>query len=188
MINHLETERINLVKILEDCRPFDLHEQISVERFLSFLSHTPEPFSRSTQEGHLTASAIVFHRERWRILLVWHRKLGKWLQPGGHVEPDEDRSLLNAALRELEEETGVPENAVRLLEPAPFDLDVHTIPAQDDVPEHYHYDVRFLFGCNCEADDPDKLGIRWQELNGATDDLDLSLQRIEKKLEINFPR
>jgi 8-oxo-dGTP pyrophosphatase MutT (NUDIX family) len=89
--------------------------------------------------GHLTASAWVLSPDRTEVLLLHHRKLGKWLQPGGHADGDED--LLAVAQRELHEETG-------LVTATPvgdiFDLDIHDIPPFGDVPGHQHFDVRFL--------------------------------------------
>jgi len=90
--------------------------------------------------GHFTASAFVVDVTRTRLLLIRHRKLGLWLQPGGHVEAD-DSDLVDAALRELEEETGL--EGAELLEPW-FDLDVHPIPAWGATPGHAHHDVRVL--------------------------------------------
>ncbi len=72
-------------------------------------------------------------------LLTHHRKLGLWLQPGGHA--DGNRDLAAVALREAREETGV---AGLTIVPAVFDLDRHRIPAHGGVPAHWHYDVRFV--------------------------------------------
>lgn len=75
-----------------------------------------------------------------RVLLVHHRKLGRWLQPGGHADGDSD--VVRVARREAFEETGLqPE----LVENMPWDIDIHRIPARPDFPEHEHYDVRYLF-------------------------------------------
>ena len=73
------------------------------------------------------------------MLLTHHRKLGRWLQPGGHSDGEAD--TLAVALREAEEESGLP---VRAHDDAIFDLDVHPIPALPGEPAHYHFDVRFL--------------------------------------------
>jgi 8-oxo-dGTP pyrophosphatase MutT (NUDIX family) len=73
--------------------------------------------------------------------VILHRKLGRWLQPGGHIDPV-DSSVLQGALREANEEIGLkldPETA-RL-----FDLDIHVIPANHGEPEHSHFDIRYLF-------------------------------------------
>lgn len=102
----------------------------------------PGPFSRNLFEpGHFTASAFVLSPSRAELLLILHRRLGLWLQPGGHVEAS-DVSLLAAAEREVREETGVAQP--QLLVPY-FDLDIHEIPATASTPAHLHFDVRALF-------------------------------------------
>ena len=73
------------------------------------------------------------------VLLAYHAKLGRWLQPGGHSDGDPD--TLAVALREAREESGLD---VRVLDDAIFDIDVHGIPARDGEPAHLHFDVRSL--------------------------------------------
>lgn len=90
--------------------------------------------------GHFTASAFVLSSARDQLLLIRHRKLGLWLQPGGHIEST-DRDVLSAAMREVREETGLSEVIV---ESPLFDLDVHQIPAWQDTPAHLHHDIRVL--------------------------------------------
>lgn len=94
---------------------------------------------RSRLEGHLTASALVLDHERKRVLLTFHRKLGCWLQLGGHC--DGDANLVRVALREAIEESGIPD---LVIDPRPVDLDIHPIPARPDEPAHVHLDTRFL--------------------------------------------
>lgn len=109
--------------------------------------------------GHLTASAFVLSPDSAALLLIHHSKLERWLQPGGHVDPD-DESLLAAARREVREETGL--EALELLV-EPFDLDVHEIPARRDAPAHLHFDVRYLFraGHLTVRGGSDALDARW---------------------------
>lgn len=97
------------------------------------------PFKRERLEGHFTASAWVVAADGKRTLLTHHRKLGLWLQPGGHA--DGDTELARAALKEAEEETGLP--GLRI-ESEIFDLDRHWIPEHKGVPAHWHYDVRYV--------------------------------------------
>jgi 8-oxo-dGTP pyrophosphatase MutT (NUDIX family) len=92
--------------------------------------------------GHFTASAFVLSPDRAALLLVHHRKLDRWLQPGGHVEAG-DADLIAAARREVLEETGIAGLALEHADS--FDLDIHPIPALGSEPPHEHFDVRFLF-------------------------------------------
>jgi 8-oxo-dGTP pyrophosphatase MutT (NUDIX family) len=110
------------------------------------------PLSRSEPFGHFTASAFVLDEPGERVCLVVHTKLGRLLQPGGHVE-DTDISLEAAALREAQEETSL-ELSLHPTAPRPFDLDVHQIPDAPGEPAHWHLDVRYLLigrGDPCEG-------------------------------------
>jgi 8-oxo-dGTP pyrophosphatase MutT (NUDIX family) len=132
--------------------------------------------------GHFTASAFIVSPERDALLLIFHAKLARWLQPGGHVEPG-DRDLLAAARREAEEEVGLAE--LELLAPAPFDLDVHDIPALRGEPPHAHFDVRFLFRAQQRAVRPadDAQAARWVKLSELSLELsDRSVMRAVEKL------
>jgi 8-oxo-dGTP pyrophosphatase MutT (NUDIX family) len=114
-------------------------------RIVEFVSANGAPWRRSTRSGHLTASAWITDVANERALLIHHKKLNKWLQPGGHID-DDDMSFVHAALREAKEETGLAN--LQLAEArgdAIFDVDVHHIPARADEPAHLHYDIRFRF-------------------------------------------
>ena len=135
-----------------------------VRRMLELLGPPGEPFSRShLAPGHFTASAFVLCPERRRVLLIHHQKLGRWLQPGGHIEPG-DETLVDAARREVGEETGVIAGA--MLGSGIFDVDIHSIPASPKDAPHLHFDVRYAFvadGADLAAS-PEVLGARWVEL------------------------
>lgn len=98
-----------------------------------------DPYRRERLAGHFTASAWLVSADGQRALLTHHRKLDRWLQPGGHA--DGDRDLARAALREAEEESGLSSLAV---DPEVFDLDRHWIPERGAEPGHWHYDARFV--------------------------------------------
>jgi len=135
--------RDELRALLEQLEPADALEDEHRRRVLALLDRPANPFDREHfTPGHVTASAFVIDPARERLLLILHAKLGRWLQPGGHVESD-DASVIEAARREVLEETGLEvraDRAVQLL-----DVDVHQIPARGELPEHEHFDVRFAF-------------------------------------------
>lgn len=111
-----------------------------VTRFRSFVTSEPHCFERSLLIGHVTGSAWVIDPTGSQTLLTHHAKLERWLQLGGHADGDPDVAAV--ALREAREESGMAE--FRLVEPGIFDLDIHAIPERKGIPEHLHYDVRFL--------------------------------------------
>lgn len=144
--------------------------------------------------GHFTASAFVLSPERDALLLIFHGKLDRWLQPGGHLEPG-DADPLTAARREVGEETGLGE--IELLDAglapsalsgfaAPFfDLDVHLIPARKADPAHRHFDLRFLFRARSRhiAAGDDAVAARWVPLEEvSTVGTDESVLRAWRKL------
>lgn len=116
------------------------HEAAMLAEFFPFIAAHPDCLSRTCLEGHLTASAWVVDPARSRVLLTHHRKLDLWIQLGGHADGEAD--LLTAALREVQEESGLAR--VRAVSAEIFDVDRHRIPARKTEPQHWHFDVRFL--------------------------------------------
>jgi 8-oxo-dGTP pyrophosphatase MutT (NUDIX family) len=130
---------------------------------LRLLDELEQPVSRDQPRAHFTGSAFVVDEAVERTCLVAHAKLGRLLQPGGHLEPA-DVSLEAAALREAREETGL-ELELHPTAPRPFDLDIHAIPERPGEPAHFHLDVRYLLvgsGDPCE-------GAAWYPLGEAGD-------------------
>jgi len=133
--------RATLLAQLERYVPFDARERTMVDRLRTFVATHEACFERTLEVGHVTGSAWVVDRNGSAALLTHHRKLGKWLQLGGHADGDSD--VRAVALREAREESGIAELAPA--SDAIFDIDVHDIPARGDEPAHVHYDVRFAF-------------------------------------------
>jgi 8-oxo-dGTP pyrophosphatase MutT (NUDIX family) len=132
-----------LLAELERHRPADAEERAHLTRILSHVRAGGRLFDRARADGHLTGSAFILDAAGDAVLLLFHKKLERWLQPGGHGEPH-DVHPLDVALREAREETGLEDLTVDLRAPAPFDVDVHRIPARGDEPAHDHLDVRYL--------------------------------------------
>lgn len=104
--------------------------------------------SRSHMPIHVTTSGVVIRNNK--VLYIKHLALNKWLLPGGgHCELEDD-SLVDASLREIEEETGISARNLVLLSSTPVDIDLHIIPANQkkEEPEHWHADFRYVFQLN----------------------------------------
>ena len=148
--------------------PADDKERADLALMLAQCSLLPEPLSRSQPAAHFTGSAVV--TDGRRVALVRHRKLGRWLQPGGHADPVDRDDLLATALREAAEETGCPV-APHPSAPRPLDVDVHPIPSRGTEPAHLHLDVRFLVLTDrpeaLRADLDESSAVRWFELDEA---------------------
>ena len=123
--------------------PEDDEEDVDLRTIRVFVAQHASPFDRRIAEGHLTASAVVVSAVGDRVLLLHHRKLERWLQPGGHGDPGETSGEA-VALREAGEETGLLGLVLHPEAPRPLDVDVHDITARQDEPAHQHLDLRYL--------------------------------------------
>ena len=112
------------------------------EKTRRFVEQHVNCFDRELMPGHVSGSSWVVNPNRTHALLLLHRKLNLWLQPGGHADGDPD--MLRVVLKETSEETGVDLENIKLVNEAIFDVDVHTVHANAHDPRHLHYDVRFL--------------------------------------------
>lgn len=153
-------------------------ERAAMEPFVRYVASfdTPALYDRKNFVGHLTAGALIVSRQTGCVLLLKHKQLGKWLQPGGHVEAS-DASVLDAAFREAREETGIGRDRLELLAPSgsllpvPADADGHYIPPcpSKGEDEHRHFDMRFVFLFDGDPrvviDRAESDGFRWVTLD-----------------------
>ncbi|MBN8550227.1 MAG: NUDIX hydrolase, partial [Deltaproteobacteria bacterium] len=131
--------RQTLLKLLNSYQPQDEADAWQRDRIRAFVECNPQCFERSLLEGHVTGSCWLLNAAEDSLLMTHHRKLGRWMQLGGHADGETD--VLKVALKEAVEESGI--SNVTALMPEIFDVDVHEIPARGEVPAHYHYDIRF---------------------------------------------
>lgn len=169
-----------LLNLLNQYSPFDAQEEADWQRIIQFVQEEPRCLDRRLQVGHVTASAWIVNLRKSHTLLTLHKKLGIWLQLGGHIENETD--VLQAALREAKEESGI--SHIQPLSLTIFQVAVHEIPPFQTEPAHVHYDITFLFQATDERYvlSDESLALRWftrKEVRRLP--LDTAMQRLVKK-------
>ena len=146
--------RALITSMLQRRPAVDDREAASVSRFLTELDRLNDPCSEQADTTHVTASSIVVSARG--LILHKHKRLGIWLQPGGHIDPGEDAA--EAALRECLEETGL---RAQHFGGAPMLVHVDT---HDGPRGHYHLDLRYLLAAPDEDPNPpegESQDVRW---------------------------
>jgi 8-oxo-dGTP pyrophosphatase MutT (NUDIX family) len=160
------------------------HQKATKQTMLSFLtSEGIKSFHRESIQAHFTASAWIVNLHSKEVIMLHHKKLNKWLQPGGHADGETDLQIV--AKKEAHEETGL--NHLNLATENIFDLDIHEIPEHKGIPKHEHYDVRFAYFCkNKEAIkiNEESTDFKWIKLSNIRDlTSEESILRMAKKTE-----
>ncbi|HUY30354.1 MAG TPA: NUDIX domain-containing protein [Acidimicrobiales bacterium] len=166
----------------EDVERFDARtarERASLAQVLAELGRLADPLDRDADLVHVTGSAVVVGARG--TVLHLHKRLGRWIQPGGHLEPGETPA--QAALREAVEETGLPLRHAHADERL-FHLDAHRAAAG-----HVHLDLRYLLAS--EDVDPapppgESQQVRWFALDEAIAAADVAL--VDALRRIPHPR
>jgi 8-oxo-dGTP pyrophosphatase MutT (NUDIX family)/GNAT superfamily N-acetyltransferase len=165
----------DLTRFLKRHKPVDAREEHSVARMLAEFARLESPFSETADPFHVTASAIVVGARG--VILHRHKRLGIWIQPGGHVDPGE--LLADAALREVLEETGLPTSHFSG-RPSIIHVDVHPAPKG-----HTHLDVRFLLrGPDADPAPPEggSPDVSWLSFEAAKDVAEAGLSGLLQSL------
>ena len=144
----MDSDRVRLLERLERYLGRFPQEHTTAARIRSLVAASERCFERDHFEpGHITGSAWIVNRSGTHALLTHHKKLGRWLQLGGHSDGDGDTAAV--ALREGEEESGL---SLQFIDPEIFDIDVHEIPSRGTDPAHEHHDLRFLLRADTDDD------------------------------------
>lgn len=134
---------MNIKNLILNYKPFSEQEVIDREYYLKFISGFDDVLTRENQFGHFTASAFVVNKDFTKALVVYHNILNGYIYPGGHADGEEN--LLEVAVREVEEETGVK---AAVLSKEPFAINsaptLTHIKRGKVVPAHIHFDVVYL--------------------------------------------
>ncbi|MEM7551065.1 MAG: NUDIX hydrolase [Bacteroidota bacterium] len=173
--------RTNLIKLILELESGFEEEERFKSRFLELLQTNQNCFYRKSLERHITASAWIVDEELENALLIYHSKLNRWLQPGGHADGNED--LFSVAKKEVIEETGID---YRPKLKSIFDIDIHTIPEHKGIPKHDHYDVRFLMAVSKDTSvqrNNESKDISWKPLEviSKSPEIDRSIKRMIEK-------
>lgn len=160
----------DVVSVLGSWAPADRGQESLRQAYLGFLAARPDACERACEPGHITASALVFDHTGTQVLLTLHPRVGRWLQLGGHCEPG-DTTLVGAALREAEEESGI---SGLVADPVPLHVDVHPITCSLGLPTR-HFDIRFVVRAPVGAAavrSSESVDLRWWTLDALPEDPD----------------
>lgn len=175
------SHRQQILQLLHHYEQTHSDEANVVNRFKDFVMAYENCFLRLNEHGHITASCFLLSPSRKEILLTHHKKIGRWLQLGGHADGDSD--VLRVALTEAYEESGI--EGITPLDNMLFDIDIHHIAEHHDVTAHFHYDVRFLlvaprreFTVSSESHN-----LAWLPITHIADDerMSISVKRMARK-------
>lgn len=143
---------------------------------LAFLAARADACARECAPGHITASALVLDHTGEHVLLTLHPRVGRWLQLGGHCE-DGDADIVNAALREATEESGI---AGLQLDPRLAAVHVHPVTCSLGVPTR-HLDLQFVAHAPAGAQigiSDESVDLRWWPVDALPPDADDALAHL----------
>ncbi len=150
---------MDLKEMIGSYLPSNEQETNDKKKFQDYLNTFDDVLTRKNEIVHFTSSAFVLNKSRDKALMIYHNIYNSWAWTGGHA--DGDSNLLEVALREVNEETGI--NRVKPITTDIFAIDLLKIVGHEKrgkyVPEHIHLDVAYLL----EADEEEELFIKEDE-------------------------
>ena len=153
---------MNLIEQIERYQPYNEQEEKDKQTILKYINTFDDVLTRKNEFGHFTASSWVLNKERTKVLMIYHNIYKSWAWTGGHADGDTD--LLNTAIRELKEETGVKN--VKVLDDDIFSLEIVCVNGHmkrgEYVSSHVHLNLTFLL----EVDENETLKMKEDENSG----------------------
>lgn len=163
----LHPVRADALRVLNAWSPPDELQSRLRDDYVAFITEHDDAVERRNRVGHITASALLLSPDGSEVLLTLHARIGRWLQLGGHIE-DGDATLIDAAVREAREESGMHDIEI---DPVPLRLDRHEVPCSDKqggVDRLHHWDVQFLARAHhtLHAISAESADLAWWPLQG----------------------
>lgn len=152
----------SLKENLEEFEPYNEQEEVDKKIILDYINNFDDTLTRQNKYGHFTSSAFVLNKERTKILMVYHKIYNSWAWPGGHS--DGDSNLLNVAMKEAKEETGI-KNVIPIFKNI-YSIEIISVNGHEKrekyISSHVHLNVTYLL----EADEKEKIHIKEDENSG----------------------
>ena len=152
----------SLKENLEEFEPYNEQEEVDKKIILDYINNFDDTLTRQNKYGHFTSSAFVLNKERTKILMVYHKIYNSWAWPGGHS--DVDSNLLNVAMKEAKEETGI-KNVIPIFKNI-YSIEIISVNGHEKsekyISSHVHLNVTYLL----EADENEKIHIKEDENSG----------------------
>ncbi|MEI3410714.1 MAG: NUDIX domain-containing protein [Clostridia bacterium] len=152
----------SLKENLEEFEPYNEQEEVDKKIILDYINNFDDTLTRQNKYGHFTSSAFVLNKERTKILMVYHKIYNSWAWTGGHS--DGDSNLLNVAMKEAKEETGI-KNVIPIFKNI-YSIEIISVNGHEKsekyISSHVHLNVTYLL----EADENEKIHIKEDENSG----------------------
>ena len=147
---------------IEKYQPYNEQEAKDKQTMLKYIDTFEDVLTRNNEFGHFTASAWTLNQERTKVLMVYHNIYQSWAWTGGHA--DGESNLLEVAIRELKEETGVKN--VKVLNDNIFSLEIICVNGHVKrgkyISSHQHLNLTYLL----EVDEKEILKMKEDENSG----------------------
>ncbi|MFQ8989090.1 MAG: NUDIX hydrolase [Intestinibacter sp.] len=164
---------MELKEKIEKYQPYNEQEAKDKQTMLKYIDTFEDVLTRNNEFGHFTASAWTLNQERTKVLMVYHNIYQSWAWTGGHA--DGESNLLEVAIRELKEETGVKN--VKVLNDNIFSLEIICVNGHVKrgkyISSHQHLNLTYLL----EVDEKEILKMKEDENSGVKW---INLEEVEK--------